>query len=180
MPHGLSHRRFDEFEDQGFGFGQPGGAQTGTRDSLSNRFLGTAGQVAGLTPQGFAISQAIGLGGRFLSYLGGRGERKKAERQLATDRAGLESQLGTDVFRPQDIAFSARTQARRGVGREAELVNRRLGLDTGAAQTDILRGIAGRNQGIVAELELQNALQKSRRDAAIRRLLLDLHEHRRI
>lgn len=167
----MPHRGFDPFEEEGFGFGQPGGARTarGRGQSLGQRFLGSG---AAFGPQGFALSQAAGLGGRFLSYLGGRGERKEAKRQLGLDRAGLESLLGKDVLRPQDIAFAARTGARRGVSREAELVNRRLGLDVGSAQTDILRGVATRNQGILADLQVQNALAKARRDAEIRRLLL--------
>lgn len=163
----MPHRGFDPFEEEGFGFGQHGGAQRsrGRGQSLGSRFLSAASSPLG-------VSTIAGLGGRFLSYLGGRGERREAKQQLATDRAGLESLLGKDVLRPRDIAFSARTGARRGVGREAELVDRRLGLDVGSAQTDILRGVAGRHQGILADLQVQNALTKARRDAEIRRLLL--------
>ena len=114
---------------------------------------------------------ALQLGGGLLNWLGGRGRRKKAQQAYEGDRAGLLGLLGQEEFRPQDIAFSARTGAMRGVGRQAELVNRRLGLDSGAAQTDILKSIAGRHQGLLADLTMQNRQSTFNRDFDIRRAL---------
>lgn len=150
---------------------QPGGGYGG--GGLIGGGAGLAAASAG-GPWGLAAYGGMQLAGGLLGWLGGRGRRKRAQQRYEGDRAGLMGLLGREAFRPQDIAFSARTQAMQGVGRQAELVNRRLGLDTGAAQTDILRGVAERNQGLLANLTMQNRQLTFNRDFDIRRSLLGM------
>lgn len=109
------------------------------------------------------MSGGIGLGGlaaitggsQFLSTLAERLFNRGDRGQLERFAAYLESQRGRDVFSrgEQEREFQQIRQADAPrIQRIAELINRRQGLDVGAAQTDIASRLAGSFAGIRAGL----------------------------
>lgn len=109
---------------------------------------------------------AISGGSQFLSTLADRLFKQGDRGQLERFAAFLESQRGRDVFsrgeQGQEFQQLKQADAPR-LQRIAELINRRLGLDVGSAQTDIAAKTAGTFAGIRAglsregrQLNLQN------------------------
>ena len=85
-------------------------------------------------------------GSQFLSTLADRLFRQGDRKQLERFAAFLESQRGRDVFsrgeQEREVQLQSQADAPR-IQRIAELINKRLGLDVGAAQTDIASKLFG-------------------------------------
>lgn len=104
---------------------------------------------------GVGGAAAIEGGSQFLSTLAERLFRQGDRGQLERFAAFLESKRGRDVFSrgEQEREFQLQSQADRPrIQRIAELINKRQGLDFGAAQTDIASKLFGSRARIRADL----------------------------
>ncbi len=187
MPHGGTHRNtpfgqgasFSAFDQNQFFGGDFGGGQLG-RQSDTARLLAMMNNNKGLFGLGdVATGGLFSAGGAFLGGLGRLLGGKSEQEKFAEESRGRAEQvfnlarnrLGQSPFEPEQfLAEFKRSQAGENQ-RTSELINRRLGLDVGAAQTDI----AAKSQSSIAQFLLQaklrNAELKSRNDNFLLQLM---------
>lgn len=170
---------FSGFDQNQFFGGDFGGGQFGQGSDISS-LLAMMGNNKGLFGLGdVATGGLFSAGGAFLGglgrLLGGKSEQEKfagESRARAEQVFNLaQNRLGQNVIQPEQfLAEFKRSQAGENQ-RTAELINRQLGLDVGAAQTDI----AAKSQSSIAQFLLQaklrNAELKSRNDNFLLQLM---------
>ena len=87
-----------------------------------------------------------------------------------------QNRLGQDVFDPSQFFSEFQRNIAPEVGRNAELINKRLGLDSGAAQAELFgRANEQLGQGLF-DLRLQNEQLKSSRDNSLLALMAQLSQ----
>ena len=116
---------------------------------------GTASSFLGL-PQGFLLSQGLGMAGGLMKWLGSRGRRKKAENLVGADRGALQGMIGEKPYNATDIAFGSRQQALANVRPSIERAGRSSGLGSSAFASDTISDIATQGRGLYADATMRS------------------------
>lgn len=174
MPHTANHIPGVGFQPSGNFGGVPqgqfnfGGQQQGG-NFLSSLLGGAGGAVAPFNP---LLGAGISFGSSLLSGLGGLLSGPSTSQKNARRVSGLiQNQLGQSVLDPDQVFGQIQSSLAPQFNRQAEGVNRRLGLDSGVAQGELARFQQSTLSGILAQLNQFNAQATSNRDVSLLQLL---------
>lgn len=159
-------QQFGGFQSPGGNFGFGGGQQQGGFDLSS-----LLGQLPGAMNPFAAVGAQ--LGGNLLSGLGSllRGPTESQKRSRAVGNLA-QNRLGQSVLDPSQFMAQYQQSLAPQFNRQAEGINRRLGLDSGLAQQSLARGQQSTLAGILARLTQFNAQATAQQDLGLLNLQL--------
>ena len=145
--------------------GMYGSGGSSSNDALSKLLaqFGGGGGLFGLgdLASGGLLSAGGALFGGIAGLLGGKSDAEKRSEKVFNL---AQNRMGQDVLHPEQYMADYRRATAGENNRQAERINQRLGLDSGAAQTDI----AFRQQDSLAQFMLNSKMQadilKSKKD----------------
>lgn len=151
--------------DLGFNPSQYSAPQYGAPQYGASRGASAPPQMglASLNPTALALQGAGGIAGAVASYLGGGQDRK--DRKFG--RAELRKQLGSDVYNPREIVGQKKLSYIANAAPLARSANRRLGLDSGRAQQELISQYASQEGDDLFALMVRKALVEAARDERI-------------
>jgi len=150
----------------------PGGGSSGPPDWFE-KFMQTFGKGGGLfglgdTATGGLFSAGSSLLGGLAGLLGGESWGEKQAKKVSNL---AQNRLGQDVLQPEQYMAEYKRAMLPEMNRSAEALNRRLGLDSGAAQSDLMFKMQAPLAQFMLNAKMQNDQLKSQNDNMLLQLM---------